>query len=78
MKKLVVFFKTVILLERYFKKLTTLKNNDEQKTLKEFFSYDLNNEFEDIGNVRNTIDDFKLVKSFGKYDYIDKIIDFAY
>ena len=78
MKKLVVFFKTVILLERYFKKLTTLTNNDEQKTLKEFFSYDLNNEFEDIGNVRNTIDDFKLVKSFGKDDYIDKIIDFAY
>ena len=71
------FLKTVILLERYFNKLTTLTNSDDQQILKEFFSCDLNDEFEDIDEVRDAIDDFKVVKNFGKYEYIDKIIGFV-
>ena len=72
------FLKTVILLERYFNKLMNLTTIDDQGILKEFFSYDLNDQFEDTGEVCDAIDDFKVVKKFGKYDYIDKIIGFIY
>lgn len=50
----------------------------EKDTLEVFLHYDLTNEFCHLGEVRDAIDEFKVVKSFGKYDYIDKIICFVY
>lgn len=50
----------------------------EKDTLEDFLHYDLTNEFWHLGEVRDAIDEFKVAKNFGKYDYIDKIICFVY
>ena len=50
----------------------------EKGTLEDFLHYDLTNEFCHLGEVRDAIDEFKVVKKFGKYDYIDKIICFVH
>ena len=76
-KKFNRFLETVILFKICCNKLTLLKNDDDQQILKEFFTFDLDNEG-DICELRDSIDNFKIIKKFGKYDYLDKIIGFAY
>ena len=77
-KKFNRFLGTIILLKKYFNRLTTLNNDDDQQILKEFFTLGLNDEFEDICELRDSIDDFNVIKKFGKYDYIDEIIGLVY
>ena len=55
------FLEIIILLGKYFNRSTTLKNDDDQQILKEFFTVDLNDEFEDISELRDAIDDFKVI-----------------
>ena len=61
-KKFNRILETVILLERYFNRLTTLKNGDGQQILKELFTFDLNDKFEDICKFCDAIDDFKVIR----------------
>ena len=72
-EKFCCFSKTVIFLERY-NKSTNLTSNNDQETWKEFFTYDLNDEFEDTDEIYDAIDDFIVVKNCGQYNNIDKII----
>ena len=60
-KKINRFLEIIILLGKYFNRSTTLKNDDDQQILKEFFTFDLNDEFEDISELRDAIDDFKVI-----------------
>ena len=71
--------------ERFIKLVPLLENSlenprgiREKDTREDFLRYDLNNEFCHLGEVREAIDKFKVVKKFGKCDYIDKIIYFVY
>ena len=71
--------------ERFIKLVPLLENSlenprgiREKDTREDFLRYDLNNEFCHLGEVREAIDEFKVVKKFGKCDYIDKIICFVY
>ena len=68
------FIKVVIQLE----KRICNPSIGESPILEEFLHYDLNSEFSHYGKIRDAIDDFKVVKKYGKWDYIDKIIVFVY
>ena len=68
------FVKIVMLLEKYLYKPRVGKDS----LLEEFFRYDLTDEFCHLGEIRNTIDEFKAMRKFGKCDYIDKTIGFVY
>ena len=46
--------------------------------LEEFLRYDLTDEFCHLGEIRDTIDEFKAMRKFGKCDYIDKTTRFVY
>ena len=46
--------------------------------LEEFLYYYLNGEFPHYGEIRDAIDELKVVKKNGKWDYIDEIIGFVY
>ena len=50
----------------------------ENTLLGEFFHYDLDNEFCYLGEIKDAIDEFKVVRKFSKCHYIDKIIGFIY
>lgn len=66
-----IFIKLVSLLEKSPESPREIREKD---TLEEFLSYDQNNKFCQLGEVREAIDEFKIVKKFGKFDYIDKIL----
>ena len=46
--------------------------------LEGFLYYNLNGEFFHYWEIRDAIDEFKVVKKYGKSEYIDKIIGFVY
>ena len=50
----------------------------ESPLLEEFLHYDLDDKFSHYGQVRDAIDELKVVKKYGKKDYLDKIIGFVY
>ena len=50
----------------------------ESPILEGFLYYDLNGEFSHYWEIRDAIDEFKVVKKYGKSEYIDKIIGFVY
>lgn len=71
--------------ERFIKLVSPLEKSPknpreirEKDTLEEFLSYDLNNKFCHLSEVREAIYEFKIVKKFGKFDYIDKIVLFTH
>lgn len=64
----------VILLEKHLHN----PRMGENTLLGEFFHHDLDNEFCYLGEIRDAIDEFKVVRKLGKCDYIDKIIGFVY
>lgn len=69
------FIKLIPLLEKNFENPREIKEKDP---LTDFLRFDLNNEFGHLGEVREAADEFKVVKMFGKCDYMDKIICFIY
>ena len=68
------FVKIVMLLKKHLDN----PRAGEDSLLEEFFQYDLNDEFRHLGEIRDAIDKFKVVRKFGKCDYIDKTISFVY
>ena len=72
-EKFKIFIKIVMLLG---KKLDNYRM-EEKHLLQEFFHYDLDDKFSHFGKLRDAIDEFKVVRKFGKCNYIDKIIGFV-
>lgn len=50
----------------------------EKEKIEDFLRYDLDDEYCHLGEVKEAIDEVKIVKNFGKCSYIDKIICFMY
>ena len=50
----------------------------KKKKLEDFMCYDLNDVYSHLGEIKEAIDEVKVVKRFGKFAYIDKIICFIY
>ena len=72
-EKFKIFIKIVMLLGKKFGNYRM----EEKHLLEEFFHYDLDDKFSHFGKLRDAIDEFKVVRKFGKCNYIDKIIGFV-
>ena len=68
------FIKIVIQLQKRLCNPRTREN----PVLEEFLHFDLNGECSHCGEIRDAIDEFKVVSKYGKWDYIDEIIGFVY